>query len=329
VPWLIVNGRCISRQVIQQAAGLSVGQMLRDEAGELIAACVRYRQGASWGDPPQPQKTAVVADRALIERPWHIMDQVDATLLADILSLDLPAWDDRTANVVAFGEYPLKVHPAARVKPGAILSTESGPIAIDDGAVVGPGTLIEGPCYIGPASEVAPGARMRSSTSLGPVCRVGGEVSHAIFQSYSNKVHDGYLGHALVGQWVNLGAATNVSNLKNTYGNVRVQVDLHAPREDTGRTFFGPILGDFVRTAIGTRIPTGAVIGTGCMVALSTFAPTFAPRFGFYTDLAYQPYELDKFLQTARTMMARRKQEMTPAQEYRLLQLARGGVRQG
>src|SRR5690606_29763654 len=109
-----------------------------------------------------------------------------------------------------------------------------------------------------------------------PTCRIGGEVSHSIFQSFSNKTHGGYLGHALVGEWVNLGAATNASNLKNTYGSVRMQLAARGPREDTGLLQLGPILGDYVRTAIGTRIPTGAVIGTGCMISLSGFAPTFA-----------------------------------------------------
>ena len=147
------------------------------------------------------------------------------------------------------------------------------------------------------------------NTSIGEHCLVARqEISHSIIQGYSNKAHTGYLGNSLVGQWVNLGADTNVSNLKNTYGPVRVQLSADTPPENTGQSKQGPIIGDFVRTAIGSRLPTGSCYSTGTMLALSGVAPKFTPRFSFLTDDGPpdEKYDIDKFLAAARTVMARR-----------------------
>ena len=157
-----------------------------------------------------------------------------------------------------------------------------------------------------------------------------------VIQGHSNKGHAGFLGHALVGEWVNLGADTTASNLKNTYGQVRVQLPSppgaggaggersSAPSaaaevaESSGLTFHGPILGDFVRTAIGTRLPTGAAIGTGVMLASARFAPKTAEAFGFYVDEHGQQrklYDPDKLIETARAMMSRRGMDLGAAEE--------------
>jgi hypothetical protein len=154
---------------------------------------------------------------------------------------------------------------------------------------------------------------LRSTTVVGPMCKVGGEVKASILTGYTNKAHLGYLGNAILGAWCNLGADTNVSNLKNTYGPVRMQLDAQHEAEDTGRTFQGPILGDFVRTAIGTRLVTGSCIGTGCSIVMSSMAPKFAEPMGFYTDKGRQPYDLDAFFATADAMMKRRQKQLNQA----------------
>src|SRR5690606_34700880 len=155
-----------------------------------------------------------------------------------------------------------------------------------------------------------------------PMCKVGGEISHSVLFGHTNKAHAGYLGHALVGEWVNLGAQTNVSNLKNTYGPIAVQVERDQPAENTGRMYLGPVIGDYVRTAIGTRILTGSVVGTGAMLALSGFAPKFVERFAFLTDKGPEHYEIDKFIETANRMMSRRDMALSAAEEARLRTLA-------
>src|SRR5690606_20550055 len=124
--------------------------------------------------------------------------------------------------------------PDAQVHPMVVLDARQGSVIVDAGATIGPFCVLVGPCYVGPCTTVQPHTHLRAGCSIGPHCLVAGEISHAIFQGYANKAHAGYLGNALVGQWVNLGANTNASNLKNTYGHVRVQLSPDAPLEDTG-----------------------------------------------------------------------------------------------
>ena len=149
-----------------------------------------------------------------------------------------------------------------------------GVVVIDRGAEVRSGTRLEGPCYIGPGARVL-GGFIRTSI-LGPRSVVRGEVSSKIFHGYANKGHDGFVGHSVVGRWVNLGAGTTTSNLKNTYG--VCASPLRAP-VDTGRQFLGSLIGDHAKTAIGTMLPTGTVIGAGAerlRRGLTKYVPPFA-----------------------------------------------------
>lgn len=244
---------------------------------------------------------------SLLARPWDIFAHLDGTLRSDLDAIDLPAWDGRTDHVAIQGDKKaVKIAPYAKVHAMVVFNTELGPVVVDEGAIVGSFAVIAGPCYIGPRTIVAPHAHLRSFTSIGPDCVVAGEVSWSILHGRSNKSHAGYLGHSLVGQWVNLGADTNVSNLKNTYGSVRVQLSADAAPQDTGHIKLGPIIGDFVRTGIGSRLMTGSCIGTGSMVAVSGLAPKFVDRLRFVTDSGDERYDVKRFLATARTAMERR-----------------------
>jgi hypothetical protein len=168
--------------------------------------------------------------------------------------------------------------------------------------------------YVGPGTVVAPGALLKPRTVFGQRCRAAGEVGGTIFHGDSNKAHDGHLGDALVGRWVNLGAGTVNSNLLNTYGEVSMRVDGDAPLERTGRQFMGCILGDHVKTAIGTRIMTGTTIGTGAMIACSVPPPSCTPRFAWLTDDGQKVHRLDRFLSTAEIVMKRRGESLQPAE---------------
>ncbi len=140
-----------------------------------------------------------------------------------------------------------------------IFDTKQGDVVIDEGAHIYPFSYIEGPCYIGAYTEIKPHAQIRKNTSIGHNCKIGGEVSGSIFQPYTNKSHHGFVGDSYIGSWVNLGAGTSTSNLKNTYGPVRVEY--HGEKIDTGMQFLGCIMGDYVKTAINTSIYTGKIIG--------------------------------------------------------------------
>lgn len=303
--WRIVNGRCANADAIRSAPVVSV------------ADARRMLETSDWP----------AADPAAYTRPWHIIAGLDANLRHDLDTFDLPAWrDDRGQHVARQGDYPVHVAADAKIHPMVVLNSELGPIVIDRGAIVGSFAVLAGPCYIGEGSIVPPHSHIRAHTVAGPRCVVGGEVSFTVMQGYSNKSHAGYLGHSLVGQWVNLGAETTVSNLKNTYGTIRVALRPASAGEDSGQSKLGPIIGDYVRTAIGTRLLTGSCVGTGSMLALSGFSPKCINRFRFITDEGNEPYDIDRFLATARRMMSRREQPLDPPLEAVLRELAAGTV---
>ena len=151
---------------------------------------------------------------------------------------------------------------------------------------------------------------VREGTSLGPVCKIGGEIECSIIHGYSNKQHTGFLGHAYVGEWVNLGAGCTNSDLKNTYGSVRVPIN--GKEVDSGETFVGMLVGDH---SINTSFATGAVMGTCCNVFLSSYPSKFIPSFSWYTDKGLAKYDAQRGIAVARKVMARRKKDMTPALE--------------
>lgn len=325
--WLIVNGRCVRTRWLEMARSLGPQSAVTTPAGAVVAARVRAFDPASPLKLAADVTTARADATALIDRPWQLMTELENLLPDDLNALDLPTFTAgdiarHCPSVVAFGEHPIKIAPSARIQPGSVINASKGIVAIDADALVSPLALLEGPCYLGWRAEVAPGGHVRNFASIGPMCKVGGETSHSILEGYANKPHHGYLGQAYVGKWANLGAETNVSNLKNTYGQIRVQLDNSDLREDTGRQFLGPVIGDFVRTAIGTRLLTGAVVATGSMLAVSSFAPTFVDRFRFITDKGNEPAQIDKLIATAHAMMARRDCKLTPQEEARLRALA-------
>jgi len=313
--WLLVSARWGAHNTDEASrlAALPPNTALLQNDGQLVAAHLPA-QSASFTNLPRDAATQTLEHNTLLTRPWHILDQLDDALRADLDATDLPdALNDLPPGAHLVGEHAVHIATSATVMPGVVINTTQGPVCIDQHAHIQPFTAIDGPCYIGAHTELAAHTAIRAKTVIGPQCKVGGEVKASVIQGCSNKAHLGYLGDALVGEWVNLGADTNVSNLKNTYGPVRVQLEPCANAEHTNRTNHGPIIGDFVRTAIGSRLPTGSVIGTGAMLAISHFAPKHTPRFTFATDAGAQTHDLDALLRTAAHMTQRRGVTLTDA----------------
>ncbi len=207
------------------------------------------------------------------------------------------------------------IAPGALVHPMVVIDAAGGPVYIDEGAEIHPFTRIEGPCYIGPKSILL-GAKCREGNSIGPVCRVGGEVEESIIHGYSSKYHDGFLGHAYVGEWVNLGALTTNSDLKNDYSNVSVSLDGH-DSIDTGSIKVGSLIGDHTKTSIGTLFNTGAYVGAMTLVAATGKPlPKFIPSFAWFLEgVVTKGFGKKRLYETARTAMGRRKRQWTPAEE--------------
>lgn len=207
------------------------------------------------------------------------------------------------------------VAPGALVHPMVTIDAEHGPVYIDEDAEIHPFTRIEGPCYVGKKSILL-GAKCREGNSIGPVCRVGGEVEESIIHGYSNKYHDGFLGHAYVGEWVNLGALTTNSDLKNDYSDVAVSLN-GRDSIDTGSRKVGALIGDHTKTSIGTLFNTGAYVGAMTLIAATGKPlPKFIPSFAWFVEgVVTKGFGKRSLYATAKTAMGRRGQEWTPEME--------------
>jgi len=205
------------------------------------------------------------------------------------------------------------IDEGAFVKPGTVLDGEEGPIYIGKGAKILSNVTIDGPTFIGDKSLVKTGAYLYDGVSVGEVSKMGGEVEASIVHSYSNKQHDGFLGHAYLGQWVNLGSDTNNSDLKNNYGNVKVWVN--GEFVDSGSLFVGLTMGDHSKAGIDTMFNTGTVVGIMSNVFGAGFPPKFIPSFSWGGADGFVAHKLEKALETADKVMKRRNQRVTPALE--------------
>lgn len=249
----------------------------------------------------------------LINYPWQLVKENASEIerQCGLAAMDLAGQICDGAHVV--NGSAIHVGEGSKVKPAAVLDAESGPIYMGENVTIQSGAVIQGPCYIGDGCTIQPGASIRAGCSIGMVCKVGGEVEGTIFHGYSNKQHDGFIGHSYIGEWVNLGADTVGSDLKNTYGSVRVPIN--GTPIDTGEMFVGAFIGDHTKTAIRTTLPTGCVIGYACNVAVSGFVPNFIPSFTWLTDKERQPNDPQKALAVARTVVARRNRTCSKAEE--------------
>ena len=191
---------------------------------------------------------------------------------------------------------------------GCTINCTTGPVYIARDAVILEGSQLRGPIAINAGAVVKMGTRIYGATTIGPQCKVGGEINNVIFQANSNKGHDGFLGNAVIGAWCNLGAGTNASNLKNDYGNVKVYSYTEQAMRATGLQFHGLVMGDHSKCGINTMFNTGTVVGFSCNVFGAGFPPTFLPSFTWGGAEGLQPYRLDKAMDTGERVMARRGQ---------------------
>lgn len=314
-----VNGRWVFPAVRFEVRR---GQALvESESGHVVAAELSRDDAAAFlksGELPPPVERLEHEGRFLVRRPWEVLAALPQVLHVDLLAHEPQDGSQTPERAALIGDGPFMIDPTARVMPQAILDAENGPIVIDAFAMVRPGATIIGPAYIGPHSQVLDRAIIKANTSIGPWCKVNGEVGGTIFQGYANKGHDGHLGDSWIGEWVNLGAGTTNSNLLNTYGEVIVRQRVGGSNRRTGMQFLGSIIGDHAKFAIGTRLMTGSIIGTGAMIASTAPPPTCVAPFTWLTDDGSRPYRIDKFIDVARTVMERRRIELTGAMELRL-----------
>ncbi|MCC6661518.1 MAG: hypothetical protein IT437_11600 [Phycisphaerales bacterium] len=288
--------------------------MAEEESGSVIAAMVPgERVMPLLGGETGGLSVERLPGRHLMARPWDAIGWRNRCVARDLGLLGAGPHRDPPATCTRFGHAALVIDPAAKVYPGVTFDLEHGAIVVAEGATVRPGATLIGPVYVGPGSTVSDRALIKADTAIGPRCKVAGEVGGTIFQGHANKGHDGHLGDSWVGEWVNLGAGTMNSNLLNTYGEVLAR-GASGGAERTGMQFLGAILGDHVKTAIGTRIMTGCVAGTGAMWAAGRAMSGYVPPFAWVTDEGERRYRRGRFVEVARAMMARRN--VAPGAEY-------------
>lgn len=199
------------------------------------------------------------------------------------------------------------------IKPGVVIDASNGPIYIGKDVEIMSNSVIDGPVYIGDRSRIKSCAVISENVTIGKVCKVGGEVEDSVIMPYSNKQHAGFLGHSYLGSWVNLGADTNCSDLKNNYSNVRVS--FKGKQIDTGMQFLGLLMGDHSKSAINTMFNTGTIAGFSCNIFGEGFPDKFIPSFSWVGREGVETFDLKKSIDTAKKVIQRRNINMTAADE--------------
>jgi len=263
--------------------------------------------GVTW-DGPTAQAQMVEVAGVVMHGVFDLIPALEKLLLDDVRGL-LGDSDPVPEGCTLLGDASwLALHEAA-IEPGVVFDVRHGPIVLDSGVEVRAGTRLEGPLWVGANSRIL-GGDIRIS-AIGPRCNVRGEVASSVFLGYANKGHDGFVGHSVIGRWANLGAGTVTSDLKNTYGTVRL--DIAGKSIETGLQFLGSLVGDHVKTAIGTLLGTGTVLGAGANVFDGVRAPKFVPPFAWGGIAGTARMAKDGFLKTAARVMPRRDEDLTEA----------------
>jgi UDP-N-acetylglucosamine diphosphorylase/glucosamine-1-phosphate N-acetyltransferase len=324
------------RELEPGAALVSGGRLLAARAGGDAAVAVAAALGEACGEDPYP---AAAPDwpRVLEAAGLAVRDAPDASFPATLVDLVADGAEALRSDIGVLVEAEPPPDPAAhpgvhfveparirlgagaRVDPGTVLDARDGAIALGPGTHVMAGCTVCGPVGTGSGCIVKPAARLLEGVSLGPVCKIGGEVDATIVQGWSNKQHDGFLGHSYLGCWVNLGAATDTSDLKNDYGPVRIV--LAGKPTETGRTSVGSLVGDHTKTAIHTRLNTGTVIGVSANVLGSDFPDKEIPSFTWGGGATREEYRVGKAVRVAAAVMARRGVELGPEDEWLLTRI--------
>ncbi len=269
-----------------------------------------------WFDDMADEVRCVDLGGRWVRRPWDLVASNSGQIVADLAALGhaAPFARDLSGLSIVGPADRLYLHEHARVDPYVIFDTTNGPIRVDARVVIQPFTRIEGPCFIGRDTQLFR-ANLRGGVSLGPNCRIGGEVEEAIVQGHSNKYHEGFLGHAYVGEWVNLGAITSNSDLRNDYGEVFVPLGGHLI--GTGQAKVGCFLGDHTRTGMGSMLNTGSAIGVMCnILPAGRLLPKHVPSFSAVLHGRVAPgYPIEQLFETARIVKSRRGQTFTAVEE--------------
>ncbi|HEX5111393.1 MAG TPA: GlmU family protein [Saprospiraceae bacterium] len=306
----VINGSLMPNdRLVRLIEQLDPNEALMNQ-GNLVAARLNNRQFESLLHEESIEEISGLdlVDTPFIHLsyPWDLFLYLRATIEYDF---DLIT-HGRTSQVIPSNNQVISPD-AIFLEEGAqvncsILNAQSGPIYIGKNAHVMEGSIIRGPVTIGDGSIVKMGTKIYGPTAIGPDCRVGGELKEVVMLGHSNKAHDGFLGNSIIGEWCNLGAGTNVSNLKNNYSNVRMWDHATQGMRDTGLQFLGIVMGDHSKAGIQTMFNTGTLVGVGCNIFGDGFPPKFIPSFSWGGAAGMVTHRIEEAMETAKRVMARR-----------------------
>lgn len=318
---LFINGRVLMDKAIsvtgKEEIGVKDDIVLYARLSAERSRNVKFESvlsGEVWKKLRKEVKT-VKAGNNIITYTWDLINHNAEQIKLDFKELikEIKISGKIYPGVHLLNESQIHVGRGSIIKPGVVLGAEKGPIYIGNNVEILSNAVIEGPVAIGDGSIVRIGAKIREGTSIGEVCRVGGEVEDSIIHGYSNKQHEGFLGHAYLGKWCNLGAGTNNSDLKNNYSMVKVYVD--GKFIDSNLRFVGLAMADHSKTGIGTMFDTGTVVGYSVNVYGAGLQPKYIASFAWGGLKGVVPYDARKAIETARIVMERRKVKISAAEE--------------
>ena len=294
---------------------LAPGEAYRAE-DRLVATCLdrKMLEALTSGEEFDDINAFELVDAAIqwINRPadlfLHNAEQIRHDF--ELLTKGHDSAEPSTTNTIIGDRANLFLEPGVTME-ACTLNVSAGPIYLGKDAVLLEGCLLRGPISVGEGAVLKMGAKVYGGTTIGPRCKVGGEVNNVVFHSNSNKGHDGFLGNAVIGQWCNIGADTNASNLKNDYGEVRVWDYVDQRFVKTGLQFHGLVMGDHSKLAINCMMNTGTVVGFSANVFGEGFPRTFIPSFSWGGAGGFHTYKMEKALATAERVMARRQRELS------------------
>ena len=247
----------------------------------------------------------------MITQPWEIFGHNREQIIADFALLT----DGRTSaditdpHTIVYGRENLFIEEGASIR-AAIINAEDGPVYIGKNAQIHEGAIIKGAFSLGESSHVNMGAKIKGDTTIGPHSKVGGEISNAVIFGFTNKGHDGFLGNSVIGEWCNLGADTNTSNLKNNYASVKLWSYSNNRFANTGLQFCGLMMGDHAKCGINTMFNTGTVVGVGSNIFGAGFPRNFVPSYAWGGASGFTTFQLRKFYEVAAAVMQRRGLEL-------------------
>ena len=280
-------------------------------SSETLIAC-RLSKPADFQDLSGFTKIQFEEPTTVIERPWHIFQSNGEQIRSDFSLItdgrkSAPLDDPHTT---VYNSSNVFLEEGATVR-AAIINAADGPVYLGKDSQIHEGSIIKGPFALCEASHVNLGAKMKGDNTIGPHCKVGGEVSNSVFFGYSNKGHDGFLGNSVIGEWCNLGADTNSSNLKNNYSTVKVWDYQTSQLENTGLHFCGLLMGDHSKAGINTMFNTGTVVGVSANVFGADFPPKFIPSFAWGGSKGFSTFKKEKSFEMCEAVMKRRKIDLS------------------